>query len=57
MFYEEEEYKLPEPVSLMSAKAYKTKIVSLRKNPPGVGAPNGKKMTTHKMKQKQVATL
>ena len=27
MFYDEEEYKLPEPSSLMSAKAYKTKIV------------------------------
>ena len=27
MFYDEEEYKLPEPISLMSAKAYKTKIV------------------------------
>ena len=27
MFYDEEEYKLPEPNSLMSAKAYKTKIV------------------------------
>ena len=27
MFYEEEEYRLPEPNSLMSAKAYKTKIV------------------------------
>lgn len=27
MFYDEEEYQLPEPSSLMSAKAYKTKIV------------------------------
>lgn len=27
MFYDEEEYKLPEPSSLMSAKTYKTKIV------------------------------
>ncbi len=27
MFYDEEEYKLPEPISLMSAKVYKTKIV------------------------------
>lgn len=27
IFYDEEEYKLPEPSSLMSAKAYKTKIV------------------------------
>lgn len=27
MFYDEEEYKLPEPSSLMSARAYKTKIV------------------------------
>jgi hypothetical protein len=27
MFYEDEEYKLPEPSSLMSAKAYKTRIV------------------------------
>ena len=27
MFYDEEEYRLPEPSSLMSAKAYKTKIV------------------------------
>ena len=27
MFYDEEEYKLPEPSSLMSAKAYKIKIV------------------------------
>lgn len=27
MFYDEEEYRLPEPNSLMSAKAYKTKIV------------------------------
>ncbi len=27
MFYDEEEYKLPEPSSLMSAKAYKAKIV------------------------------
>ena len=27
IFYDEEEYKLPEPSSLMSAKTYKTKIV------------------------------